>query len=368
MENNQNTSRIKILDLKEEKSLEIQNTVESDNNKYLKNNNNIMKNPNNLHLKKSNTEKNFFVYGKNSKQNNISKEKRLVSANKKTQNLTSYDNKFSNKITKTLEKSQNNRYSVTYINFENNIAEITKIKKKQKRNLQEKINNNLLNSNNSSNNNITTTQNNIPKYQNNIYSNNGNYDQNNLNHNSINNSNNYTVVTNTNTNFTNANIHSNNLNERNKNENVIVNKLNITKNWNFKEHDDKPTLLNLNNNLNINNISLKLGENKSNRKKELSKIKIKNVGLENKMNKSIYRENNNAGDIVNTNIGNGTFSSFGGVIKSKDFKLREYNKMNEKKSNEKDRNFNEGLKINTFKKEIKTLSDTFITINHCNNG
>lgn len=64
--------------------------------------------------------KKFFIYGKSSKQYGISKEKRLFSANKKPQNLTSYDNKFSNKITKTLQQSPNNRYAVTFVNFEKN--------------------------------------------------------------------------------------------------------------------------------------------------------------------------------------------------------------------------------------------------------
>ena len=65
-----------------------------------------------------NSENKFFVYGKNSKQNKITKEKRLLSAGKKP-NFTTSDNKFSAKILKTREKSSNDRYAITYVNFEN---------------------------------------------------------------------------------------------------------------------------------------------------------------------------------------------------------------------------------------------------------
>jgi hypothetical protein len=397
MNNDSNNSNLhNDLDLPDKNSVEIINKIES----YIKNEQNFQKQTKETKkptLNNSNTEKVFFVYGKNSKQNNISKEKRLLSASQKAQNLTSYDNKLSNQITKTFDNPIENRYSITYVNFENRFAEIKsnknnknfKEKNKSKKNsflkkliLQDSKNN----YENASNNNINKTYGNNKVYNgtceqttfNNVYAVN-------ITGNNLNNILNTNLNNDTKTNATNeiVNINSNNLNAR-KEKNFEKAEIFATrtkeKGYDFigstKENGEKPKILFNSSNFNINrvNINLKISENKAINSKGDNNIKIKNSNFENKNHENGYKNyannNYNTGERTQSNFGCGTFSSTYGLnkIKSKDFRFRETNKTQEKLGNVNKFICTIGFEINKFRKENKTHCDNFITINHCNNG
>jgi len=397
MDNNSNNSNLhNDLDLPDQNSVEIQNKIES----YVKKEQNFpnqTKETKKTTLNKSNTEKGFFVYGKNSKQNNISKEKRLLSASQKAQNLTSYDNKHSNQNTKTFENPTENRYTITYVNFENSFAEINS--NKNSKNLKEK-NKSTKNSflkklilQDSKNNNENTSNNNIKLTHGNNKVCNGITEQTTFNNvyalnitgNNLNNILNTNLNNDTKTNATSeiVNINSNNLNarkEKNFDKAVIFATRTKGKGYDFtgstKENAEKNKILFNTGNLNINsvNINLKISKNKASKSIGDKNIKIKNSNFENKNHENGFK--NNANNNYNTaertqsNFGCGTFSNTYGLnkIKSKDFKFGETNKTQEKLGNVSKFISTRGFEINKFKKENKTHCDNFITINHCNNG
>lgn len=421
MDNNNNFDNSieqKIFDIPDRRSIEIQNTIESiakiDNKitpKQIKEiNKKVFDKPK---LNKSSTEKAFFVYGKNSKQNNVSKEKRLLSANRKAQNLTSYDNKFSNKITKTFDKPLENKYSITYVDFENNFAEIDQnqknrdneknkitknsffkkiIKQESKNNyfLKNNSNDNTINNNeNTSNNNITVTHGINHAYI--VTSDHNTFNYANLANNSVNYVNNISNTNfnnETNTNATNGiiNINSNNLNAR-KEKNFektqsyfLRSKGKATDfNGNTKESFNKQNNLFNSTNLNINNVKLNLKINEKNettKTKAHKKIKIKNSNFDKKnfnRNKNLENNENNIYNTAHhyqTNYGIGSFASTNELkkIKTKNFPFRDTYQSQNKGHYLNRFNSTSGFEINKFRKENKTHSDNFITINHCNNG
>jgi len=333
-------------DLPENKSLQIKNTIESftENKEFLIENHKEQKGDKRVRLKEEtkkpkinmlHSEKNFFVYGKNSKQNNISKEKRLLSASRKAQNLTSDDNKFSNKIPKIMDTAEN-RYSITYVNFGRLVYDINinsnnvttnnfnstcnrnTVKNKSMKNKffkkiisqESNINNtynynskNINNNSSSSNYKITVTQGNNANISNNYAI--GNTEQTSFNNvyaenmtwNKINNNTNSNVNNDTNTNA-NYKINSNNLNERkNKNNekeksgNLFAKGKGSGLNGSVKEiaADKSANILFNSNILNIKslNINLKLPENKeykTSKSKDGRIIKIKNSNFTNEKN------------------------------------------------------------------------------------
>ncbi len=386
------------LDIKNEKSIDKHDNFYS-NNKLIEYNLNEencnKKTDRNIKLAKSNTEKIFFAYGKNSKQNNISKEKRLLSANKKHHFITNNDKKLLDKVSNNNQILHNNRYNITFINFQNNLAEIENNKTNNFRSFK---------SNRNSNKHLSKTIH-LNSQTNNININtilthddvgNGTYlKTNNKTNNLLSNLNSPVLITNSEHNIisndmyttntinaitnTNIIINSNYIHERKNSNHQIKNNLSVNNNLKYQNdkylykfentfQDKENNVLLTSTNVNIRNLNLKLAENNFNNSKENFIMRKTNSNFENKMFRTNYKEKFNN---FNKNINNPEITTMNNFDVRTGFNLTNRKNSKNFKSGERDKTKEKeggSLEINIFKKDSKIYSDNYILVNHCQDG